>query len=80
MKMNHLGLLLLLGLVLTACGGKTKDSDFFKEEVAPPKPKISNTTELVRNWSADVGAKIGVGDAIISPALFGSSLYAASTR
>ncbi|MFT6047517.1 MAG: outer membrane protein assembly factor BamB [Arenicella sp.] len=79
MKMNHLGLLLLLGLVLAACGGKSKDSDFFKVEVAPKKPKISNTTQLVRNWSADVGAKIGVGDAIISPALFGSHLYAAST-
>lgn len=80
MKLNHLGLLLLLSLVVAACGGKSKDSDFFKEEVAPKKPKISNSTELVRNWSANVGAKIGVGDAIISPSLFGSSVYAASTN
>jgi outer membrane protein assembly factor BamB len=78
--MKRLLLVMSLCVFLAACGGKSKDSDFFPEEEAAPKPKVSNQTKLIRNWSVNVGANIGIGDAIISPALLGSSLYAASTN
>ena len=67
-------------LSLAACGGKSKKSDFFAEEVAPKKPKVVNQTAIQRNWSLDLGGKIGQGDAIISPAILGDHLYAASTN
>ncbi len=69
-----------LSLVLAACGGRSKDSDFFQEEVAAKKPKVNNQTVLDRNWRRNLGPKIGTGDAIISPALLGDFLYAASTN
>lgn len=72
--------LLLVLSALTACGSSGKDSGFFKEEVAAKKPKISNQTSLQRNWRVGLGAKIGVGDAILSPALLGDYVYAASTN
>lgn len=67
-------------LLLVGCGGKSKDSEFFKEEVAAKKPKVSNQTELRRNWQKNLGSKIGSGDAIISPALLGEHIYAAATN
>lgn len=79
MKIIRLTLICSLGLVLVACGGKSKDTDFFQEEVAPKKPKIDNQTQLLRNWRVDIGSSIAEGDAIISPALLGENLYAAST-
>ena len=80
MKVLRLVLLVGMALSLAACGGKGKDSDFFAEEIAPKKPKINNQTQLLRNWSVDIGANIGEGDAVISPALLGEYLYAASTN
>jgi len=67
-------------LSLAACGGKSKKSDFFAEEVAPKKPRVVNQTAIQRNWSLNLGGKIGQGDAIISPAILGDHLYAASTN
>lgn len=80
--MNFIRLVLIssLALILVACGGVSKDSDYFKEEIAPKKPKIDNQTQLKRNWRIDVGSRIDQGDAIISPALLGDHLYAASTN
>jgi outer membrane protein assembly factor BamB len=79
--MNKIRLVLLvcIAIGLTACGG-SKKSEFFEEEVPPKKPKVENKTKLLRNWSADIGAKINEGDAIISPAVLGDFLYAASTN
>lgn len=71
---------LILAAALSACGGTSKDSEFFKEEVAPKKPKVSNQTRVDRNWRAGLGKKINPGDAILSPALLGEHLYAASTN
>jgi len=79
MKIIRLVLVFSLAAVLAACGGKSKKSDFFESEVAPKKPKVTNQTKMIRNWKANIGSKIGIGDAIISPALLGDSLYAAST-
>ena len=80
MKIFRLVLLFSMALLLTACGGKGKDSDFFEQEVAPKKPKVVNQTRLLRNWTVDIGSNIGDGDAVISPALLGEYLYAASTN
>lgn len=71
-------LIISLLLALAACGGKTKKTEFFEEEVAPKKPKISNQTSVKRNWVVDVGSKIGEGDAELSPALLGQHIYAAA--
>jgi len=70
----------LLGFALSACGSRGSDSEFFTEEVAPKKPKVSNQTELKRNWRVNLGKSIGTGDAILSPALLGDNLYAAATN
>ena len=67
-------------LSLVACGSKTKKTDFFGVEEVGKKPKVTNTTRLKRHWKIKLGDKIGVGDAIISPALLGENLYAASTN
>ncbi len=80
MKLLRLFVLCLVTISIAACGGKTKKSDFFAEEIAPKKPKVITLTKLQRNWNADIGGKIGEGDAIISPALLGGHLYAASTN
>ena len=80
MNFIRLVLISILAFSLVACGGVSKDSDFFKEEIAPKKPKVDNRTQLKRNWRVDVGSSIGQGDAIISPALLGDYLYAASTN
>ncbi|MEM7357844.1 MAG: outer membrane protein assembly factor BamB [Pseudomonadota bacterium] len=80
MKLIRLILVCCIGLALAACGGKSKDTEFFQEEVAPKKPKVENQTKLLRNWRADIGSRIDAGDAIISPALLGDNLYAASTN
>ena len=80
MKIIRLLSLCSLVVFVAACGGKSKKTEFFDVEVAPKKPKVSNQTQLARNWNLDVGGNIGEGDAIISPALLGDSLYAASTN
>ena len=69
----------LLSLAITACG-KSKKTDFFGEDEKPVKPKVETVTKLKRNWSVNLGDKISEGDAIISPALLGDSIYAASTN
>lgn len=78
MKIIRLFLLCALALSLAACGGKSKKSEFFVEEVAPKKPKVINQTSITRNWKLALGGKIDQGDAIISPAILGDHLYAAS--
>ena len=80
MKIVRLVLVCCTVLMVAACGSKSKKTDFFQEEIAPKKPKIDNQTQIVRNWTIDLGANINVGDAIISPALLGDHLYAASTN
>jgi outer membrane protein assembly factor BamB len=72
-------LICVLSLLVAACG-KSKKTDFFGEEEKPVKPKIETVTKLKRNWSVSLGSKISEGDAIISPALLGESVYAASTN
>lgn len=64
-------------LVLAACGS-SKKTEFFGEELKPVKPKITTTTKLQRNWSLSLGSKIAPGDALLSPAILGNSVYAAS--
>jgi len=70
----------IVAISLAACGSKTKKTDFFGVEEEGKKPKVANTTDLKRNWKVKLGDKIDGGDAIISPALFGDSLYAAATN
>lgn len=77
---KRFSLLLLVTMLLASCGGKSKDSDFFKEEVPEKKPKVNNQTVLDRNWQKGLGKKISTGDAIISPALLGEHIYAAATN
>lgn len=66
-------------LALVACG-KTTKTDFFGEEEKAKKPKVSTVTKLTRHWKANVGDKIGRGDAVLSPALFGDDIYVASIK
>jgi len=80
MKTIRLALIFMLIAAISACGGKTKKSDFFVEEEPQKKPKVDNQTKIKRNWRVSLGDKIDEGDAIISPALLGEYLYAASTN
>ncbi|MCH2189307.1 MAG: outer membrane protein assembly factor BamB [Gammaproteobacteria bacterium] len=69
----------LLISLLGACG-KTSKTDFFGVEEKAVKPKFKSTTELKRHWKVSLGEKIGQGDALLSPALFGNHVYAASIK
>lgn len=71
---------LTLSLILTACGGGSKKTDFFGEEQKASKPKVQGITKTKRNWRSNLGKKIGSGDAVLSPILFGESIYAASAN
>jgi len=66
-------------LILAACG-KTTKTDFFGVEEIAKKPKVSTVTKLKRNWRINLGDKIGRGDAVLSPALFGDDIYVASIK
>ncbi len=80
--MNYIKLsaLLVISSLLFACGSSGKDSDFFAEEQKPVKPKVVSTTTLAQNWKLGVGAGSDTGGIIISPALLGTSIYAAATN
>lgn len=79
-EMFHYRLLLvgILAALLSACGGKTKNTDFFGVEEKAKKPKIETITKIKRNWRVDLGKEIRNGDAVISPAVLGDYVYAAS--
>lgn len=78
MKFIRYFILGLLGLTLVACGGKSKKTDFFGTEEKAKAPKVVTTTKMIRNWKTSLGGGFKQGDAIISPALLGDSIYAAS--
>ena len=80
MNLLKLSTISLLALVLAACGGTGKDSDFFAEDADPVKPKVVTTTSIDQNWRLDVGPGSVAGGFAISPSLLGSSIYAASTN
>ncbi len=80
MKKTQLLIVGALALMLSACGGKTKKTDFFGVEEKPKKPKISTSTTMKRNWSVNLGGKTKLGDAVLSPALLGDYIYAASGK
>lgn len=73
-------LMLLISLVLVACGSGSKNSDFFQVEEPAKKPTVKNQTKLVKNWRVNLGDSIAEGDAILSPALSGVHVYAAATN
>jgi outer membrane protein assembly factor BamB len=72
--------LLAMTFLLAACGGKSKKTDFFGEDPEPKKPKVQTITKVERNWRAGLGKRIDTGDAILSPALLGADIYAASAN
>lgn len=80
MKYSTLITLLVITLMLAACGGKSKKTDFFGEEPKPRKPKVQSITKTEKNWRINLGKKIQTGDAILSPVLFGDDIYAASAN
>jgi len=80
MKIIRFIFIAALMMVLAACGGKSKKSDYFQVETPAKKPSISNQTTLQRNWKVNLGKKISDGDAVLSPALSGDYLYAAATN
>jgi len=67
-------------LALVACGGRTTKTDFFGVEEKAKKPRVSSVTKLKRQWRANLGGKVGRGDAVLSPALFGDNIYVASVK
>lgn len=79
--MNNFRLIMVcsLLLILAACGGKSKNTDFFGPELEPVKPKVETTTKLQRNWAHNLGKRIRPGDAVLSPAQLGEYVYAASS-
>lgn len=78
MKSTRWIVLIAASLMLVACGGKSKKTDFFGEDPKPKAPKVKNSTSLERNWKLNLGKKIGSGAAILSPVIYGGSVYAAS--
>ena len=78
MKFIHYFILGMLGLMLVACGGKSKKTDFFGAEEEAKAPKVTTTTKMTRNWRTNLGDGFKQGGAIISPVLLGDSIYAAS--
>ena len=78
---KHLRIAAIVGIVLllSACSKSTK-TDFFGVEEKAVKPKVSTSVDVKRNWRISLGDKIGLGDAVISPALFGQHIYAASVK
>ena len=77
---NKLGLFLIvfLTLVLSACGSKSKKTDFFGEDEKAKRPKVSTTTKLNRNWRINLGKSFSPNEAKLTPAVSGDSVYAAS--
>lgn len=80
MKNSRLIILLTMSFMLAACGGKSKKTDFFGADPEPIKPKVETITKVEKNWSVGLGKNIDTGDAILSPVLYGSSIYAASAN
>ena len=80
MKYTRWILLIVSAMLLTACGGTSKKTDFFGEDPEPKKVKVDNSTSIKRNWKRNLGKNIETGDSILSPVLFGTSLYAASPK
>ena len=80
MKKSTLLVLLTSAVFFTACGGKSKKTDFFGEEPKPKKPKVSTITKIDKNWRVGLGKKIQPGDAVLSPTLFGEDIYAAAAN
>ncbi|RBP49293.1 outer membrane protein assembly factor BamB [Arenicella xantha] len=80
--MNKFRLIMVCSLLLmvAACGGKSKKTEFFGPEEKPKKPKVETTTKLKRNWSHQLGKRITPGDAVLSPALLGEYVYAAAAN
>ena len=77
---RYFALACLLSLTVAGCGGGSKKSDFFDEEEKPSRPKVKTLTKLDRNWGVNVGSKVSPGDAILSPAILGDNVYAASAN
>ncbi len=73
-------ILVVLSLLLSACGGGSKKTDFFGEVEKAKKPKIETSTRFKRNWRVDLGESIRPGQAIMSPAQLGDAIYAASSN
>ncbi|MFT6032105.1 MAG: outer membrane protein assembly factor BamB [Arenicella sp.] len=79
MKNSRLIVLVAMVCMLAACG-KSKKTDFFGADPEPVKPKVETITKIEKNWQIGLGKKIETGDAILSPVLFGSDIYAASAN
>ncbi len=80
MNMTRLIVAGFLALSLAACGSKTTKTDFFGAEEKAIKPKVNTITKVKRHWRLSLGDKIRPGDAILSPALLGNHIYAASIK
>lgn len=78
MKSTRWIVLIVVSIMLAACGSSSKKTEFFGEDPKPKKVKVENSTSLKRNWSLKLGKAVKTGDAILSPVLYGGSLYAAS--
>lgn len=70
----------VLSLALSACSSKSKKTNFFGEDEKRSRPKVQTVTKLDRNWVVGIGDKLSSRDAILSPAVLGDSVYAASTN
>ena len=80
MKKISIAIIAVISISLSACGTGSKDSDFFQIEEPAKKPSVNSQSKMVRNWRVDLGSSIDKGDAVLSPALSGSHIYAAATN
>jgi len=80
MKIMRIAVFALLTFGIVACGSTTKDTDYFVVEEPADKPAVKNQLDIDRNWRVNLGGRIDLGDAILSPFLSGAHVYAASTN
>ena len=77
MKIKHLSIAIVIGVLFLAGCSSTKESLIPELEPAE-RPKFEKTQSIVRNWSVGLGAGFDSSHVGLTPRLAGENVYAAS--